>query len=182
MIEWFGKQTELAKSDKTPFELWSGMNGQIQFLIHTNSENKILHTVLVERNGVLEALTRGTPLATKWGGDFWGPRAYADFIEPLPATQPILTQPTSTKTQAAAAAGIPPVPTTAPGGKSFAESIADLPPKAARGTPSSRRSCVATSPTSFAPLSLSASTTPRPTKSCPITSPSAATPISSACR
>jgi hypothetical protein len=107
------------------------MSGQIDFIIHTNPENKILHTVLVERNGVLEGLTRGTPLATKWGGEFWGPRAYADFIEPLPATQPSATQPTSPATRATtAAAGIPPRPTTAPGGKSFAESIADLPPKA----------------------------------------------------
>jgi hypothetical protein len=129
MIEWFGKQTDLTKSEKTPFESWAGMNGRIDFIIHTNPENKILHTVLVERNGVLEALTRGTPLATKWGGEFWGPRAYADFIEPLPATQPTATQPTSI-TMPAAAAGIPPRPPTAPGGKSFAESIADLPPKA----------------------------------------------------
>jgi len=124
MIEWLGKHTELTKSQATPFESWSGMSGRVHFIIHTNPENKILHTVLVERNGVLEAMTLGTPLEKKWGGEFWGARAYADLIEPLPSTRPAST---TTRPQAA---GIPARPANAPGGKSFAESIADLPPKA----------------------------------------------------
>jgi hypothetical protein len=122
MIDYLGKHSDLAQSTRGPFESWSGMDGQVCFLIHTNAEKKILHTVLVERNGVLEAMTLGSSLEKKWGGEFWGKRAYADFIEPLPSTQP-----TWTKTQAT---GIPPRPATAPGGKAFSESIADLPPKA----------------------------------------------------
>jgi hypothetical protein len=152
MIEWLGKQTELTKSEKTPFESWSGMNGQVYFLIHTNPENKILHTVLVERNGVLEAITLGTPLEHKWGGEFWGPRAYADFIQPLPATQPASTKMAPATTKSAAV--IPPRPPNAPGGKSFAESIADLPPKA-REAAIVQKSPAATSPSSFASSSRS---------------------------
>jgi hypothetical protein len=123
MIEFFGKRTELAKDERGPFETWGGMNGQIRFLIHTNAEKKILHTVLVERNGLLEALTLGTPLENKWGGEFWGKRAYADLIAAAPAS----TRPTAATRQAAA---IPPRPPNAMGGKVFAEAIADLPPKA----------------------------------------------------
>jgi hypothetical protein len=102
------------------------MNGQAQFLVHGNPEKKILHTVLVERNGLLEALTLGTPLEGKWGGEFWGDRAYAKFVGPaMPSTQP------ATKSSAASkSSGLPPRPDGAKGGKFFAESIADLPPKA----------------------------------------------------
>jgi hypothetical protein len=126
MIERFSKDVELTKVTRGPFEKWSGMDGQIEFFIHPNPEKKILHTVLVERNGLLEAMTLGTPLAGKWGGEFWGPRAYADLITPLasPATKPAAT------TKASSVAGIPPRPTNALGGKAFAETIADLPPKA----------------------------------------------------
>jgi len=132
MIEFLAKEAELTKGERGPFETHSGMNGQIRFLIHTNPEKKILHTVLVERNGLLEAMTVGTPLENKWGGEFWGPRAYADFITPAPATQPVTapaTRPAFATTQSAAAA-IPPRPPNAMGGKAFAESIADLPAKA----------------------------------------------------
>jgi len=125
MIERFGKDVELTKSTRGPFEVTVGMNGQAQFLVHGNPEKKILHTVLVERNGLLEALTLGTPLAAKWGGEFWGDRAYAKFVGPtMPSTQPA-TKPVATKTS-----GLPPRPDGAKGGKFFAESVADLPPKA----------------------------------------------------
>jgi hypothetical protein len=98
------------------------MNGQVHFLIHRNEEKKILHTVLVERNGLLEALTLGTPLVGTWNGAFWGDRAYSDLIAPAPTTQA-----TSAKRQAA---GLPPRPSNALGGKAFAETIADLPAQA----------------------------------------------------
>ncbi|MEA2733936.1 MAG: hypothetical protein QOE14_387 [Humisphaera sp.] len=126
MIDRFVKDEELSKATRGPFETYRGMDGQIQFLIHTNAEKKILHTVLVERNGLIEAMTLGTAVEGKWGGEFWGPRAYANLIAPAPATVPT-TQATSAKVQAT---GIPDRPPNAPGGKSFAESISDLPPKA----------------------------------------------------
>jgi hypothetical protein len=98
------------------------MNGQVVFRIHPNPEKKILHTVLVERNGVIEAMTLGTPWEGKWGGEFWGDRAYTDLV--APAKGQATTAP-STRTST-----IPPRPGKALGGKAFAETIADLPPKA----------------------------------------------------
>jgi hypothetical protein len=126
MIEFFGKSLPLAQSQRGPFKTWRGMDGQIRFLVHTNQENKILHTVLVERNGLLEAMTLGASLENKWGGEFWGPRAYADFIAPAPTTAPSTRAAITTRQ----ANNIPPRPSNAPGGKAFAESIADLPAKA----------------------------------------------------
>jgi hypothetical protein len=126
MIDFLGKSLKLAQSQRGPFQTWRGMDGQVRFLVHTNPENKILHTVLVERNGLIEAMTLGTTLENKWGGEFWGPRAYADLIAAAsPSTRPAAA-PATTR----AAAGIPPRPANAPGGKAFAESIADLPAKA----------------------------------------------------
>jgi hypothetical protein len=129
MIDRLSKDVKLTETKNDPFDLFDGMNGQIHFRIHTNPENKILHTVLVERNGFIEAMTLGTQWEHKWGGEFWGDRAYADLIAPnsrsttrsaSSSTLPATTQATS----------IPPRPAKALGGKAFAETIADLPPKA----------------------------------------------------
>jgi hypothetical protein len=121
MIDRFKTEVALEQSAPGDFDQFVGMNGQITFMIHRNPEVKILHTVLVERNGLIEALTLNTPMQEKWDGKFWGDRAYRQYIQPAPATQPAA----STK-----ATGIPPRPADAPGGKAFAESIDDLPPNA----------------------------------------------------
>ena len=121
MIERLTKDLKLEESKRGPFE--SHTDGtQVHLLIHANPEVKILHTVLVERNGLLEALTLNTPQDVKWGGMLMGDRAYMpDLIQPAPlSTRPATTQ----------AIGIPPRPANAPGGRVFAEQIADLPPQA----------------------------------------------------
>jgi hypothetical protein len=83
MVEFFNDAgAKLTQSDRAPFEEYTGLNRQIHFLLHTNPEKKILHTVLVERNGLLEAMTWDTPIHDKWGGEFWGPRAYMDLVSP----------------------------------------------------------------------------------------------------
>jgi hypothetical protein len=82
MIERINRDEKLVQSQSGHFEEHNGMKGQIRFMLHTNPEKKILHTVLVERNGLLEAMTWNTPLYGKWGGDFWGERAYTDLISP----------------------------------------------------------------------------------------------------
>lgn len=119
MLERFGKDLKITQSPRGEFEEYVALNGQIRFLLHPNPEKKILHTVLVERNGVIEAMTMGTPLQDQWRGQFWGPRIYSDLIDAAPATQPT-TKPTT----------IPARPANAMGGKMFADTIADLPPKA----------------------------------------------------
>jgi hypothetical protein len=122
MIDRLGKDVTLVQSKRDEFESFTDAGGQVHVLVHINPQWKILHTVLVERNGLLEALTLGTPAAGKWDGRFWGERAYADLIQPAPAA----TQPATTT----ASGTIPSRPSNAPGGKAFAESIADLPPQA----------------------------------------------------
>jgi hypothetical protein len=83
MVEYFNSAgATLTQAERGPFEEYVGLNGQIHFLLHTNPEKKILHTVLVERNALVEALTWDTPLHDKWGGEFWGSRAYSDLISP----------------------------------------------------------------------------------------------------
>jgi hypothetical protein len=105
------------------FEHHTGLNGQLEFLIHTNPDNKILHTRLVELNGFTHALTLGTPLENK-AGPFFGDRAYTNLIAP-PSTQP--TQPTTAPAPAPARTEIPPRPKDAIGGRAFMKTIENLP-------------------------------------------------------
>jgi hypothetical protein len=53
---------------------------RMEFLIHRNPGNAILHTLLVERNGFLHAMVLGTKYESA-AGDFWGKPAYDDWIE-----------------------------------------------------------------------------------------------------
>lgn len=118
MIERFKKDLTIEQSTDGDFDIYRAMDNRVFFKIHRNPEVKILHTVLVERNGLIEVLTHGTPLEGKWGGTFWGDRAFAPFIQPAPAKQ---------APQSNSSLPIPPRPENAPGGKAFAESIDDLP-------------------------------------------------------
>jgi hypothetical protein len=60
---------------------WTAMDGQIDIRVHTNPENRILHTVLVgEMNGLIHALTVGTPLEGEAGTLEMG-RVYEDWIQ-----------------------------------------------------------------------------------------------------
>ncbi|MEO6437462.1 MAG: hypothetical protein ABIP55_17090 [Tepidisphaeraceae bacterium] len=124
MIDRINRDTKLIETKRGEFEAFSGMNGQVHFLIHSNSERRILHTVLVERNGLLEAMTLGTALEGGWDGKFWGERAYSYLVTPLGAKPQAASRATSR------ASGIPARPSNAMGGKAFLETIADLPPKA----------------------------------------------------
>jgi hypothetical protein len=52
---------------------------RIQFLLHTNPANKILHTVQVEKNGLIHSLLSGTPVEERTY-QYYGERAYSEFI------------------------------------------------------------------------------------------------------
>ena len=52
---------------------------RIQFLLHTNPANKILHTVQVEKNGLIHSLLSGTPVEERTYR-YYGERAYSEFI------------------------------------------------------------------------------------------------------
>ena len=63
------------------FQIFSALNGRVQFILKENPERKVLHTVQVDRNGFIHALLTGTPCENQ-GYEYFGPRAYSQFIAP----------------------------------------------------------------------------------------------------
>ncbi|MCX7918460.1 MAG: hypothetical protein N3A72_02400 [bacterium] len=80
LIERFQQEIPLTVSSTGDYLRWRGLNGQVDIIIHPNPENKILHTVLVEKNGFIHAITVGTKFENK-AGVFWGPVAYTKWIQ-----------------------------------------------------------------------------------------------------
>ena len=84
MFTRFRRDTSLKESELGLFRHVVGLSGQIQFFVHRNPDNKILHTALVgEMNGVLSSLTLGTPLEWSWG-QFGGPPAFSKWVQKQP--------------------------------------------------------------------------------------------------
>jgi pimeloyl-ACP methyl ester carboxylesterase len=95
MLERFRRDIELDEREQGPFFQASGLDGRLEFLVHRNPQNKILHTALVgDMNGLLYAMAQGTPVATDWG-KLGGPRAYSDWIPSSPFTAPLAQHPQS---------------------------------------------------------------------------------------
>ena len=61
-----------------------GLDGRITVMVHTNPQNKILHTVLVEKNGFVFANLCGTPKADP-AEDYYGDQPYRVWIQFEPA-------------------------------------------------------------------------------------------------
>src|SRR5262249_10838148 len=55
------------------------LGGRVTFLLKENPERKVLHTLQVERNGLIESLLAGTALE-EVGYTYLGGRAYDRFI------------------------------------------------------------------------------------------------------
>ncbi len=84
MFTRFRRDTSLQEREFGLFRHVVGLAGQIQFFVHRNPENQILHTTLVgEMNGVLSSLTLGTPLESSWG-QLGGPPAFTKWIQQQP--------------------------------------------------------------------------------------------------
>ena len=67
----------------TPFpdgDRYQALDGRLDIIILANPENKILHTVMVEKNGLTHAMTFATPRASQ-AGRFYGPAAYEKWIQ-----------------------------------------------------------------------------------------------------
>lgn len=58
---------------------WQNRNHRIAFNLIKNPEALIYHTVLVEKNGFIHLVLKGTPFENK-GYRFWADRAYSSFI------------------------------------------------------------------------------------------------------
>jgi hypothetical protein len=63
------------------FQIFSALNGRVQFLLKENPERKVLHTVQVERNGFIHALLTGTAYENQ-RYEYFGTKAYLQFIAP----------------------------------------------------------------------------------------------------
>lgn len=81
MIADFDKSVKLKTSGNALVRRYSTDDGKIQFILHNNPDNKILHTVMIgEMNGYLEAMTINTSAYKTWG-IFAAPRVYGKFVE-----------------------------------------------------------------------------------------------------
>jgi hypothetical protein len=81
MLDDLGAQFQFTSRTNGGLETFSALNGRIQFLLKENPERKILHTVLVERNGFIQALLSGTADEGK-NYEYFGGRAYSKWIQP----------------------------------------------------------------------------------------------------
>lgn len=126
MLQRFRTDAELSEESVGAFQHFHDRHGQIEFYIHPNPENKILHTALVgEMNGLLHALTLGTPQAATWG-QFGGPRAYNKWIAKIPLVEPTVVRATIPQNVAECTLAFPPRPSGAPTGTQFRDQIATL--------------------------------------------------------
>jgi hypothetical protein len=62
------------------WQRWRALDGRVQLWLRENPERAVLHTVQVERNGVIHALLAGTPRAEQ-DYVYFGPRVYEKWIE-----------------------------------------------------------------------------------------------------
>ncbi|MHB1687182.1 MAG: hypothetical protein ACYCVH_07400 [Ignavibacteriaceae bacterium] len=63
------------------FIKYTALNGRIKFFLKTNPDNLMWHTVQVEDNGFIQSIVSGTKYEGE-GYTYWGPRAYARYIQP----------------------------------------------------------------------------------------------------
>ena len=126
MLNRFRRDIELSEQDAGVFRQTSGLNGQLQFFLHPNPENKILHTALVgEMNGLLHGLTLGTDLDDKWGS-FGGPRAYTKWVQAQPFADPSAARATIPADAPEVRLAFPARPAEAPTGSQFQRQITEL--------------------------------------------------------
>lgn len=127
MLTHFRRDVELTEREVGPFWQTNGLDGQLQFFVHPNPDNKILHTALVgEMNGLLHSLTLGADLESKWG-QFGGPRAYTKWVQPQPFVDPSAVRATIPTDAPEVRLAFPARPANAPTGSQFLQQIANLP-------------------------------------------------------
>jgi hypothetical protein len=84
MLDFLRQEAKVDEESSGDFTKYSAVNEQFVALVHMNPKNTILHTRLVgEMNGLVDALTRGTPSRDQWG-KLVPPRAYSKFVQSQP--------------------------------------------------------------------------------------------------
>ena len=80
MLDRFQRDLELVEDHTGQYARRKALQGRVEMIVVENPEDKILHTVLVERNGLIHGLTFDTPLE-RIAGEFWGEAAYSKWIQ-----------------------------------------------------------------------------------------------------
>ncbi len=81
MKSFFGKTFQLKEDKQKAFKRFRDPGNRLELIQLINPDKKILHTVMVERNGFVHAIAWGT----KWEdrvAPFWSDRAYTEYIQP----------------------------------------------------------------------------------------------------
>ena len=81
MLERLRNDLSLSEDEQTPCKRYRALEGRIDIVLIKNPDDKILHTVLVEKNGFIHALTFATPHEGQ-AGRLWGPVTYERWIQP----------------------------------------------------------------------------------------------------
>ncbi len=81
MKNYLSKKLNFENNSDSLFERFSSLNGRIKFFLKLNPDHLMWHTLLVEKNGFIESIVSGTKYENL-GYEFWGPRAYSQFIQP----------------------------------------------------------------------------------------------------
>jgi hypothetical protein len=81
MIEDLGCPLGLSAQMNAPWQRYSNLSRKVQFLMRENPDRQILHTVQVERNGLIHALEAGTP-TEEAGYTYFGSRVYEGWVDP----------------------------------------------------------------------------------------------------
>ncbi len=102
---------QFTKEENDSLIKYSALNGRIKFILKQNPHRLILHTVLVELNGFIQGMVSGTDNENE-GYEYYGPRAYSQFIQDADVFPKILM--------------IPPRPKDALTGSQFMQKIMDL--------------------------------------------------------
>ena len=79
MLDDLRSQFQFISRTNGPLETISDAHAQVEFLLRENPEQKIFHTVQVERNGFIQSLLSGTPNEGK-GYQYFGDRVYTNWI------------------------------------------------------------------------------------------------------
>jgi hypothetical protein len=79
MVDDLEQSFPFVEERRDPIIRLSALGGRVGFRLHENPERKILHTIQVERNGVIEALLSGTPQEGV-GYAYFGEPAYTRYV------------------------------------------------------------------------------------------------------
>lgn len=117
MLESLRKRIPFVTRVRGSLEYHLALNGRVSIVRDRNPDNRILHTVLVETNGFVWAMTQGTKAEARVGR-YRGARSYPAWIQPAKPLKP---------GAGCDLAAVPPRPADAPGGHAVMAGVAALP-------------------------------------------------------